>query len=116
MIRHERGIIWTFWILMLLGLAIALPFAIQQGFMSDSAAPYKDPFANTPIQGTVVAAPGMKVDDVVKQSSLKLDRGATTIAGGALFAFKIPNTSIEFRDAATTSCPLTLTTNRASSL
>ena len=96
MIRHEVAIIWTFWILILLGLAVALPVAIQQGFMSDSSAPYSDPFANTPIQGTVVAAPGMAVDEVVKQSSLKLDRGVTTVAGGALFEFKIPNTAIEF--------------------
>src|SRR5882757_2452248 len=96
MIRNENRIIWTFWIVMLLGLAIALPFAIQQGFMSDSSTGYKDPFANMPIQGTVVAAPGMTVDEIVKQSSLKLDRGVTTVAGGALFDFKIPNTAIEF--------------------
>jgi hypothetical protein len=98
MIRNENRIIWTFWILILLGLVIALPVAIQQGFMSsdDSKPEYKDPFANTPIQGIVVAAPGMTVDEVVKLSSLKLDRGATTIAGGALFDYKIPNTAIDF--------------------
>jgi len=62
----------------------------------DTTTGYKDPFANTPIQGTVVAAPGMTVDEIVKQSTLKLDRGVTTIAGGALFDYRIPNTAIDF--------------------
>src|SRR5216684_2761906 len=109
MIRHENTIIWTFWILILLGTAIALPFAIQQGFMSNSDTPsgYTDPFANTPIQGTIVAAPGMTVDDIVKQSSLKLDRGVTTIAAAHCSTSRFPTPRSSSRDAATTSCPPT---------
>jgi hypothetical protein len=93
---HQVAIVWTFWILILLGLAVALPAAIREGFISDSSpAPATGTLANVPSRGTLIAAPGMTVDDVVKRSTLELDRGITTIAGGAIFDFKIPGTAIE---------------------
>jgi hypothetical protein len=93
---HQVAIIWTFWILIALGIAVALPVAIQQGFMSDSASVPADAAASDlPSQGTLTAAPRMTVDEVVKRSTLTLDRGATTIAGGAVFDFAIFGTAIE---------------------
>lgn len=115
---HETGVIlavWGFWIL---GLSIAMPVAIRGGFLSssDSAQGTNSPgassedeiareIARTPSQGTLVAAPGMSVSDMIKDSTLKIDRGGnpavpdqsqSQYAGGAIFTFRVAGTGIEF--------------------
>lgn len=51
-----------------------------------------------PVQGTLVAAPGMTVAEMRSGSSLKIDQaaGLPVYAGGAIFNFRIAGTVTEF--------------------
>jgi hypothetical protein len=111
--RHQVALIWTIWGLWIAGLAVALPTIIRVGFFSDSggagsAGASRDDelarqIAATPVQGLLVAAPGMTIDEMIRGSTLKIKREATSAgpgesvyASGAIFNFRVAGTGIEF--------------------
>ncbi|HEX4572349.1 MAG TPA: hypothetical protein VH184_18095 [Dongiaceae bacterium] len=96
---RQNAIIWALWILMLAGLAVALPAMIRDGFFSAGAAPAEAADLG-PSQGTLVAAPGMAVADMLAQSSVKLEGGGKAnvpFAGGGVFDFHVAGTDTVFR-------------------
>jgi hypothetical protein len=110
--RHQVGVIFAIWGIWILGIAIALPTMINSGFFTDlgggtspstsdagnSDAEIASEIAAMPVQGTLVAAPGMTVAEMRSGSSLKIDQtaGLPVYAGGAIFNFRIAGTGIEF--------------------
>jgi hypothetical protein len=110
--RHQVGVILAIWGIWILGIAVALPTMISSGFFTDlgggssptaggadnSDAEIAKEIAATPVQGTLVAAPGMTVAEMRSRSSLKIDQavGLPVYAGGAIFNFRIAGTVIEF--------------------
>ena len=70
----QTRIIWGFWILLALGLAVALPAAIQDNFFGSASTPAAAADLG-PSQGTLVAAPGMAVSDMLAKTTLKLQGG-----------------------------------------
>ena len=112
---HESGVIWTVWGIWILGLSIALPAMIQGGFFSasdsspgaaattESDAEIAKEIAETPTQGVLVAAPGMSVAEMIRDSTLKIAHSPnaavptqTNYAGGAIFDFRIAGTVVVF--------------------
>jgi hypothetical protein len=109
--RHQIAVIYGIWGIWILGFAVALPTMIRTGFFTDlgggtasntvttdSDAEIAKQIASTPVQGTLVAAPGMTIADMRSGSSLKIDPavGLPVYAGGAIFNFRIAGTGIEF--------------------
>ncbi len=110
--RHQIAVIFGIWGIWILGSAVALPTMIRSGFFTDlgggtasspatttdSDAEIAKQIASTPVQGTLVAAPGMTIADIRTGSTLKIDPavGLPVYAGGAIFNFRIPGTGIEF--------------------
>jgi hypothetical protein len=93
-IAHENKIVIAFWVLITLGLAVALPEAIKEGFFASDPAAV---IAATPSRGTVVARPGITVDEMKRLSSLPIRGSADTVfAEGNLFDFAIAGTGISF--------------------
>jgi hypothetical protein len=96
-IANEKYIVFVLWGLMAAGLAIAIPAAMQDNFMGAGSIDA----ASGPSEGKLVARPGMLVEDMIRQSSLKLQRNAELpaqninplpLAGGANFDFEIAGT------------------------
>jgi hypothetical protein len=103
----QNKIIWGFWILLALGLAVALPAAIQDNFFGSASTPAAAADLG-PSQGTLTAAPGMEVADMLAETTLKLqggDKPNLPFAGGAVFDFRVAGTDTVFGNAATTSSP-----------
>ena len=85
--RHQVGVIFAIWGIWILGIAVALPTMISSGFFTDlgggtspttsgagnSDAEIAKEIAAMPVQGTLVAAPGMTVAEMRSGSSLKID-------------------------------------------
>lgn len=95
LVRHQNAIIWGMWILVLAGIAVALPAAMQDGFFATQPARDADELSDSAIsEGTLVARPGMTLDDMARHSTLKLDIGHATVSGGAVFDLAIPGTGI----------------------
>ncbi len=108
--RHQVGIVWGFWIIWIAGFMVALPTMIRSGFFTDSGGSntvsnHDDEIAREiaamPVQGTLVAAPGMKVQDMISGSTLKITGtnpalGNPRYVGGAIFNFRVAGTAIEF--------------------
>lgn len=106
---HQVGVIWGFWLLWVAGLAVALPTMVRTGFFtdlggSDGAKSAGDQelareIARMPVQGTLVAAPGMTSAEMIGGSSLKTNPavpGEAVYAGGAIFDFWVAGTAIDF--------------------
>lgn len=94
-IANEKQIVFVLWGLMAAGLVIGVPAALQDGFLGGMNA------ASEPSEGKLVARPGMLVADMIRQSTLKLQRNADLpaqninplpIAGGATFDLEIAGT------------------------
>jgi hypothetical protein len=109
--RHQLAVIYGIWGIWILGFAVALPTMIRTGFFTDlgggtasstatgdSDAEIAKQIASMPVQGTLVAAPGMTIADMRSGSSLKIDPavGLPVYSGGAIFNFRIAGTGIEF--------------------
>lgn len=91
---HQTAIVIGFWTFLLLGLAIAIPAALQDGFFGADMATTG---ANAPSQGTLVVRPGMSVDDMRKQSSLKIKGPPTSVfADGGVFDVTVAGTATTF--------------------
>jgi hypothetical protein len=85
---HQTGIVIGFWLFLCLGLAIAIPAAIQDGFFGPVPAA-----ALGPSQGTLVAAPGMSVEDMQRLSSLKVKGSPDSVfADGGVFDITLGDT------------------------
>jgi len=96
---QQNKIIWGFWILLALGLAVALPAAIQDGFFGSAATPAGAADLG-PSQGILTAAPGMLVTDMLAATTLPLqggDKANVPFAGGAVFDFRVAGTDTVFR-------------------
>ena len=96
---HQTTIIWGLWVLLLAGIAVALPAAIKDGFLGGSQASTPSPDLG-PSQGVLVAAPGMAVAGMLHQSSLKLAGGQSPgvpFAGGGVFELRIAGTGTAFK-------------------
>ena len=91
---NQTRIVIGFWLFCGLGLAIAIPAALQDGFMGYTPGP---PPALASSQGTLVAAPGMDVDDMKRRSSLKIKGAADSVfADGGVFDITIGDTGFTF--------------------
>jgi hypothetical protein len=87
---HQTAIVIGFWIFLLLGLAIAIPAALQDGFFG---ADMTATIGNAPSQGTLMVRPGMSVDEMHRQSSLKVKGSPTSVfADGGVFDFAVAGT------------------------
>lgn len=102
-IRHQNGIVWAMWGVMLAGTLIAVPAAIYGGLFGDAPKRAIDRMLVGPSRGRLVARPGMTLEDLVRQSTLPLDlkHANAAIAGGneGPFEFAIPGTGISFARA-----------------
>jgi hypothetical protein len=87
---HQSGIVIGFWLFLGLGLAIAIPAAIQDGFLGPVPAA-----ALGPSQGKLVAAPGMNVEDMQRLSSLKIKGSPDSVfAAGGVFDITLGDTGL----------------------
>lgn len=111
LISRPGWIVWPIWALMALGLAVALPAAIRAGFFAhDDATPAAqsertaaEAIARMPVQGTLVAAPGMPVARMISASSLKVQHGSKSelfsgaqYGGAAIFDYRIAGSATTF--------------------
>lgn len=94
LIARERSIVFGMWGLTALGLAVAVPAAIDDGLFELSGDDAAAVIAATPSRGTLVARPGMLVAEIVRRSSLKLNIGETVMSDGTIFTFEIADTAI----------------------
>jgi len=110
--RHQLAIVCTIWGLWIAGFVVALPTMIRSGFFTDPGGSSKPgdqddgiarQIARMPVQGTLVAAPGMTVEEMVRGSTLTIRQGANAAlpeepvyAGGAIFNYRVAGTAIEF--------------------
>lgn len=89
---HQTGIVIGFWLFCTLGLALAIPAAIQDGFFGPPAAA-----ALGPTEGTLVVKPGMAVADMHRLSTLKIKGSPDSVfAAGGVFDFTIADTGTTF--------------------
>ena len=111
LIARPGWIIWPIWALMALGLAVALPAAIRAGFFgNEDGSPAglaertaAQAIAQTPAQGTLVAAPGMPVARMISDSSIRVQRGSESelfsgaqYGGAAIFNYHIAGSAMIF--------------------
>jgi len=90
MAAHQTGIVIGFWLFLCLCLAIAIPAAMQDGFLG--SVPAADIGRS---QGTLVVKPGMSVDEMHRQSSLKIKGSADSVfADGGVFDFTVGDTGL----------------------
>lgn len=94
-IRHQNRIIWVMIGLIVAGSAIAIPAMILDGGFDVGA---KGTPELGPALGTLRAAPNMAITDVIKQSSLKLERAPSGVplGGAGNFDFEIPGSGMRF--------------------
>ena len=111
LISRPGWVVWPIWALMAVGLTLALPAAIRAGFFAhDDATSAAQPernaaeaIARMPVQGTLVAAPGMSIARVISASSLKVQRGSKSelfngaqYGGAAIFDYRIAGSATTF--------------------
>ena len=112
LISRPGLVVWPIWGIMALGLAVALPAAIRGGFFGQDDATSAvqsertaaEAIARMPVQGTLVAAPGMPVDRMISASSLKVQRGSQSelfsgaqYGGAAIFNYRIAGSATTFK-------------------
>ncbi|MGC1381600.1 MAG: hypothetical protein WA814_11335, partial [Candidatus Baltobacteraceae bacterium] len=110
-IDRSAWIVGALWALMATGLAVALPAAIRAGFFSNDSSPPSsasdrraaEAIAKMPLQGTLVAAPGMQTRRMVEESTLKIRSGAASplfsgaqFGGAAIFDYRVAGTATTF--------------------
>jgi hypothetical protein len=98
---HQAGIVWAIWTIWLLGLAIALPAMIEDGFFGAEARRSFDALLIGGSQGTLTARPGMTVDELRRASTLKLkdpprSDSPVPFAADAVFDFAVAGTGMVF--------------------
>lgn len=102
-IKRQSTIIWSLWGLMLAGLVVAVPAAIAGGMFGDAPQRALLAMFRKPNLGVLAAKPGMTLDEMVAQSTIKLNLkyASSAIAGGkdGSFDFIIPGTTLTFPGA-----------------
>lgn len=110
LIARPGWIVWPLWLLMAAGLAVALPAAIRAAFFGPAAGPKAtvrdsaaEAIAKLPLQGTLVAAPGMAVASMFATSTLAIQRGSKSalfsgaqFGGAAIFDYRVGGTATSF--------------------
>lgn len=111
LISRPGCIVWPIWALMALGLSVALPAAIRAGFFghdeTTSAVQRErsasEAIARMPVQGTLVAAPGISIDRMIAASSLKVQGGSKSelfsgaqYGGAAIFDYRVAGSATTF--------------------
>ena len=111
LIARPLWIVWPIWVLMALGLAVALPAAIRAGFFAgDEASPARQTdlsaaqaIARMPTQGTLIAAPGMPIARMISDSTIHVQRGSQSplfsgaqYGGVAIFDYRIAGSAMIF--------------------
>jgi hypothetical protein len=105
MVARQTAIVWVMWILILAGLVVALPAMVADGFFGAGPKLWVQRtigrMAAGPTLGRLAARPDMAVADMTRQSTLPIDvsHADAAIAGGGVFDFAIPGTTIEFPGA-----------------
>jgi hypothetical protein len=100
MVRHQAAIVWVLWGIMAVGIVVAIPAMIVNGFFGTGPQQAVQhtiaAIAEGPNLGRLSARPDMSVADMVKQSTIKLDTryARSAIAGGGVFDYAIPNTGM----------------------
>jgi hypothetical protein len=101
-IRHQNKIIWSLWGVMGAGLVIAIPAAIAGGMFGDGPGRFMTRSMRRNL-GVLAAKPDMTLDEMVSQSTLKLNLryARSAIAGGqdGAFDFTIPGSTLTFPGA-----------------
>lgn len=99
-LRRQNTIIWSLWGVMLAGIVIAVPAAIFGGMFGDAPVRAFRRAVAGPSLGVLAARPDMTLDEMVTQSTLKLDLryASSAISGGKEgdFDFSIPGTTLSF--------------------
>jgi hypothetical protein len=95
LIRNQDKIIWGMWVLILAGLVLAIPAAIQDGFFGPPTQGPDELADSATSEGTLVARPGMTLDEMARHSTLKLNISHATVSGGAVFDLAISGTDIK---------------------
>ncbi|MGA8099531.1 MAG: hypothetical protein WB810_12840 [Candidatus Cybelea sp.] len=111
LIARPGWIVWPIWVLMAVGLVVALPAAIRAGFFgNEEVSPAglaertaAQAIAQTPAQGTLVAVPGMAVGRMFSDSSIRVQRGSKSelfsgaeYGGAAIFDYHIAGSAMTF--------------------
>ena len=107
-VDYSWWIVGAFWALMAFGLAVGLPAAIRDGFFEGESSPAQSEaaraIARMPVEGTLVAAPGMPASRMLAQSTLRVRRGATSplfsgarYGGAAIFDYRVAGTATTSR-------------------
>ena len=91
---HQAAVVIGVWLFISLGVAIAIPAAISDGFFAPSGQDGLTAKAEARSQGRLIATPGMGVDEMFQRSSLAIDDGGTrrrdlpVYASGAVFDYQ----------------------------
>src|SRR5580698_2170203 len=70
--RHQRAVVIGAWLLISLGVAVAVPAAITGGFFGQGSV---SATADARSQGLLIATPGMRVEEMFQRSTLAIDDG-----------------------------------------
>jgi hypothetical protein len=102
-LKHQNAIIWSLWGLIGLGTLIAVPAAIFGGMFGDAPLRALHHALAGPNLGVLAAKPDMSLEELVRQSTIKLDLryASAAISGGreGVFDFTIPGTTLTFPQA-----------------
>jgi hypothetical protein len=102
-IQRQNTIIWSLWGLMIAGLVVAVPAAIAGGMFGNAPQRALRGVFGKPSLGVLTARPDMTLDEMVTQSTIKLNLryARSAIAGGrdGAFDFTIPGTTLTFPGA-----------------
>jgi hypothetical protein len=95
---HQTGIVIGAWLFISLGLLIAIPAAVEDGFFGAAATKSVNAFLRGKSQGVLVAGPGMSVEEMFRRSTLAVNDGGMkrrdlpVYAASAVFDFQIAGT------------------------
>ena len=101
--EHETGVVIGFWSMCVVGLAIAVPFAIKDGFFGPAAAAWLDSLFIGKSRGVLVANVGMTIDEVRRRSTLPVAEakretltGSANLIAEVVFDLQIGDTGTRF--------------------
>ena len=101
--EHETGVVIGFWSMCVVGLAIAVPFAITDGLFGPAATAWLDSLFIGKSRGVLVANVGMTIDEVRRRSTLPVaEAKRETLTGSAhliaeiVFDLQIGDTGTRF--------------------
>jgi hypothetical protein len=100
---HETLVVVGFWSMCLVGLAIAVPFAMKDGFFGPGARAWLETSLAGRSRGVLVANVGMTIDEVRRRSTLPVPEasaerltGSTNLIAEVVFDLEIADTGTRF--------------------